>query len=243
MQKTDPLGVCSLTDGERLVVVCPARFLEDGRVFQDVGRIAFGAGKRLLAVPEVHILKVTKTRPDGTKRDRRIGKVDHLVAKLDEGEKPVDFAALEVQAVYISGHSMRGAFTHFLKNHALPPDSERRPDWRSSAQKRLVPQLLLKIPVFRRWGKKVFVAVDSRFFDELPRMNTTDSLANSEVTWLAYPFARAGCRFTIGDPAVTHTIWDEVMTALREGVAPSPAEILAEIVRKKEMGKFVEKMT
>ena len=239
----DPLGVCSLSDGKSLAIVCPVRFIEGGRVFKDVGRLAFGPGVRIIAAPEVRILRVTRPQTGARQREHRVGKVDYLVARLDHQGRPTDFAALEVQAVYFSGGSLRHAFGGYMRTGQLPKGSERRPDWRSSAQKRLMPQLGLKIPVFRRWGKKFFVAVDSHFFGALPAMRTVDGLANSEVTWLVYPFAKARVGYAIGDPNLAYTTWDDVLTALREGVAPDPAEILAEIRRKNETAQLPVHLT
>lgn len=202
-------------------------------MFRDVGRLAFGPGAAIVAAPEVRILEVTGRRRDGTETKKRIGKVDFLIAKLDSNSQPVDFAALEVQAVYFSGQSIREAFGQALRTGKVPPNSGRRPDWRSSAQKRLMPQLMLKVPVFRRWGKKFFVAVDGLFFDALPSMQTVTSLTNSEVTWLAYPFHKneAG-QFPMASPKVVFTQWEDVQAALREGIAPEPAEILKTIHQK-----------
>lgn len=206
------------------------RFVENGRIFRDVGRLAFGQGKRVVAAREVRILRLGQA---GTQRQRKIGKVDYLVAELDADGTPIRFAALEVQAVYISGYSIKPAFRHFMAQGSLPPGSGSRLDWRSSGPKRLMPQLALKVPVFRRWGSKFFVAVDSCFFAALPRMKHGDTFANSEITWLIYPFVRDQNSYRIGDPEIVFTMWDDVVTALREGIAPSPDEILAEIARKK----------
>ena len=155
--------------------------------------------------------------------------MDFLIARLDDSGKPVDFAALEVQAVYISGQSIRPAFDHFLETGDLSEDSKRRPDFRSSAQKRLMPQLSLKMPIFRRWGKKFFVAVDAAFFDALPTLKTV-SADSAEITWLVYSFARdSKGGFSMGTPVIHHTHWDDVLTSLREGVAPERSELLDEI--------------
>ena len=43
------------------------------------------------------------------------------------------------------------------------PNAVRRPDWRSSSAKRLMPQLQIKAPTLRRWGTKLAVAVDMPF--------------------------------------------------------------------------------
>ena len=99
-----------------------------------------------------------------------------------------------------------------------------------------MPQLSLKIPVFRRWGKKFFVCVDSNFFASLPAMETIGTFANSEITWLVYPFAKQGHAHKMGT-AITHfSTWADVETALREGEPPDPAEILDEISGKMNAG-------
>ncbi len=229
-----PLGICSFTDGNEAGVVCPLRFLEDGRVFTDVGRAAFGVGAEILVAPEMRILRVPNSPA------RRIGKVDYIVAKRGKENSIVDFVALEVQAVYFSGASVRPSFNEFLATGQLAGDSKRRLDYRSSAQKRLMPQLNLKVPVFRRWGKRFFVAVDTLFFANLPSFKTVSSIENSEITWLVYSFRRTASGFRIQPPKLVFTLWEDVLTALREGEEPTPAEIMAEIsARQTNLKKFV----
>jgi Restriction endonuclease NotI len=222
--KQRPLGICSFGDEKAATSVCPVRFLEDNRIFVDAGRIAFGQGKRIVVVPEMRLLRVPDT-------GKRIGKIDFLIAVLDTNGKPVDFAALEVQAVYISGKSVRPFFNEFLRTEVLPEGAKARPDYRSSAQKRLMPQLSLKVPVFRRWGKRFFVVVDEPFFTALPRIRRVEGKENSEITWLVYRLHRnqSECGYTMSNPEVVFTLWDDVLTALREGEAPQQSEVLAEI--------------
>lgn len=192
-------------------------------MFQDAGSLAFGSSSPGISVSRE--IRILKAGPDSNKR---IGKVDYVIGRLDDMGKCTDFAALEVQSVYITGTSVRPAFQRFLKDGVIAPDSARRPDARSSAQKRLMPQLSLKVPVFRRWGKKFFVAVDQWFFEQLPPFAETDSIDNSEVTWLVYPFGRPGPArsYSMGVPRVVYSHWSAVEEALREGVAPRPDEIL-----------------
>ena len=227
---TDPMGICSFSDGQAAAVVCPTRFLERNRIFKDAGRLAFGEGVQIAAFPEVRILKIAG---DDGQRDRKIGKVDFLLGKVRDG-KVIDFAALEVQAVYISGTTIRPSFDAYIATQG-PSNSyvveERRPDFRSSAQKRLVPQLQLKVPVFRRWGKKFFVVVDSQFFAALPTFPKT-SQSNSELTWLSYPVEKDGVDYAMNDPDIIFSHWDDVANALREGVPPEPEEILEELQAK-----------
>jgi hypothetical protein len=188
--KIKPLGICSYTDGFAATVVCPARFREKNKILIDAGRAAFGPDQRLIAIPEVRLLQLPESL-------RKIGKIDYIIALLDQEDRPVDFAAVEVQAVYVSGKSTREPFEHYLRTGGNHSNARRRPDFRSSAQKRLMPQLSLKVPVFRRWGKKFFVVVDSSFFAALPKLPTVAE-GNAEITWLVYPFDRGEGGFEMG---------------------------------------------
>ena len=220
------MGICSLSDGARATVLCPVRFLEGGRIFIDAARLAFGNNQECIAVPEVRLLEVVGS----TGKKKKIGKVDFLLAQV-VNQEAVDFAALEIQSVYISGRSIRPAFENYLDEGQLPEGSRRRPDFRSSAQKRLMPQLALKVPIFRRWGKRFFVAVDSSFFDTLPQIRT-QTAGNAEVTWLVYPFAHLPVGgYRMEDPMIYHTLWEDVLDSLREGEPPERSELLTQLTK------------
>ena len=224
----DPIGICSLSDGNEAAAICPVRFLEGDRIFRDAAIIAFGPNCEIGIFPEVRILRMVD---DKSSTAKKIGKVDFLIGKIDSS-KVVDFAAIEVQASYFSGLEVRSAMKHFLRHNALDVAiSDRRPDFRSSAQKRLMPQLQLKVPVFRRWGKKFLVVVDTQFFRSLPSFKTA-SPSNSEVIWLNYPISLARNNYTMSDPEIIGTHWDDVVTSLREGIAPETHEIFAELQAK-----------
>lgn len=224
--KSEPIGICSLSDGVHAAALCPVRFLEKDIIFNDVAKLAFGEGASFGVFPEVRILKIESGKSGD--RDQKIGKVDFILAKIELG-RVVDFAAVEVQAVYFSGGEIRTPMNYFLENEKLDiGNSDRRADFRSSAQKRLVPQLQLKVPVFRRWGKKFFVVVDTQFFNALPVfLHTTYS--NSEITWLSYPIAKEGDVYTMKEANVIYSEWDEVQNSLREGKPPEPSEIVYEL--------------
>ncbi|WP_082117284.1 NotI family restriction endonuclease [Sedimenticola thiotaurini] len=226
---TDPIGICSLSDGVEAASLCPFRFLESDRIFTDAARLSFGPDASFGVFPEVRILKIPSDQEGG--RDRKIGKVDYILGRVESGEI-TDFAAVEVQAVYFSGREIRTAMNYFLAHGALDIESsDRRPDFRSSAQKRLIPQLQLKVPVFRRWGKKFFVVVDTQFFRSLPSFSSTTQ-ANSELTWLSYPLKKTGSNYTIQEPMIVYSEWDEVQNSLREGSPPEPSEIVHELQTK-----------
>ncbi|MEJ2680284.1 MAG: NotI family restriction endonuclease [Gammaproteobacteria bacterium] len=237
--KSDPIGVCSLSDGETAASLCPVRFLEGNRIFHDAAKLAFGTGAHFAVFPEVRILKIQDQKDP--EKLRKIGKVDFVLGEI-KNDSIVDFAAVEVQAVYFSGGEIRSPMHHFLQHQHLDrTNSDRRPDFRSSAQKRLVPQLQLKVPVFRRWGKKFFVIVDTQFFDALPAFAQTTP-SNSEITWLTYPIVKCHSQYSMQAPIVVYSEWDEVQNALREGAPPEPSEIV-EVLQNKLNGPRAKRPT
>ncbi len=46
-----------------------------------------------------------------------------------------------------------------------------------------MPQLQIKVPTLRRWGKKMCVLVDRMFFDALGRMETVPDVSNCDIAW------------------------------------------------------------
>ena len=94
----------------------------------------------------------------------------------DSDGRILDFGALEVQAVYISGN-VREPFEYYMKdprgraqmNWSDQPNYP-RPDYLSSSRKRLAPQLIFNGGILNSWRKKSAVALNKGFFDTLPRL-------------------------------------------------------------------------
>ena len=104
-----------------------------------------------------------------------------------------------------------------------------------------MPQLSLKLPVFRRWGKKVFVAVDTELFYALPSIRPVESFVNSEITWLVYPFTRKEDQapYMMCNPKILFSEWSDVEDALREGEPPKPDEILTDVQTQEKQDRAI----
>ena len=171
-------GVCSIRVGEEQpVITCPKRFEEGDLLPRWLARIA-GFSKPYLA-REVPFMRSPAT-------GRPAGRID-LVVSGDE--KASAWFGLEIQAVYFSGQGMQADFELFLKStDATPPEptARRRPDWRSSSAKRLMPQLQIKAPTLRRWGTKLAVAVDLPFYQAIggPSASPSHDLNDGDIMWL-----------------------------------------------------------
>ena len=134
----------------------------------------------------------------GTGTDRPAGKIDIVVAKTSNGG--LRWYGLEIQAVYFSGAGMRTEFVRLQDDdHQSPPfpNAVRRPDWRSSSAKRLMPQLQIKVPTLRRWGSKIAVAVDRPFFESIggPSRAPSKDINDGDIIWLIPELSRGsdGC--------------------------------------------------
>lgn len=206
-------GVCSIrqfdSEGSILneqqpAVVCPNRFLGSESVNLSIPNgpgesvFAFIAREFFLVETGAKVIKevpfLYKVDADGSIRSGKAGRIDWIVVPTpptDDIDKDFNWIAVETQAVYFSGGSMDSDFRQYREDpdtlHA--PTVLRRPDYRSSGAKRLAPQLSVKSPVMRRWGKKVAVVVDQSFFNELAQFkDTVEDLDNSEVIWIIMSF-------------------------------------------------------
>ena len=122
------------------------------------------------------------------KNGRKAGNIDYVLVQHDDRGRIIDFASLEVQAVYISG-TIRGAFQTFLDdqdpNFTWAGLNYPRPDYLSSSNKRLIPQMLVKGGIFRQWNKKQAVAVQTAFFNTLPALSHVPP-EEADLAWLLY---------------------------------------------------------
>lgn len=171
-------GVCSIRAGTgQAVIICPKRFEEGNLLPRWLARIA-GFPAPYLAREAPFMRSPATGRP--------AGRID-LVVSGDE--KASSWFGLEMQAVYFSGQGMQADFELLLKHtDSAPPEptAVRRPDWRSSSAKRLMPQLQIKAPTLRRWGTKLAVAVDLPFFQAVggPSASPSHDLNDGDILWL-----------------------------------------------------------
>ncbi len=133
-----------------------------------------------------------------------VGRIDKILVATRRG--PLVWCALEVQAVYFSGSGMDREWPAIAnyQGGGLPfPVGIRRPDYRSSGPKRLMPQLQIKVPSLRRWGKKLGVVVDEGFWHSLSRMDEVDDVSNCDVAWFVMRYEE-GIRGTRLVPGQVH---------------------------------------
>lgn len=164
------------------VIVCPNRFEEDQLLIHWLAEIVGFAPEEVQVAREVPFMRNPRT-------GRAAGMIDLVVAKRPNGD--IEWYGMEIQAVYFSGTGMESEIEaqRAEEGDERPPpfpDAVRRPDWRSSSAKRLMPQLEIKIPLLRRWRTKTAIVLDRTFFETLggPSPDPSQDLDAGDVIWM-----------------------------------------------------------
>jgi len=177
-----PLGVCTVFDNNQLAITCPVRFRQDWKIAEDAAKFFFSVNTKWTSLTEVRL---------NDKNGKSAGSIDLVLVSYDDNGRIIDFGALEIQAVYISGN-IRNPFEHYMKDpennsefdwskHPLYPN----PDYLSSSRKRLVPQLIFKGGILSAWGKKTAVSLHKDFFITLPKLPEVPP-EEATLAWLIY---------------------------------------------------------
>jgi len=213
-----------------LTVTCPNRFHEDMEIFRWVGEqvLEIQDIKDLILTKEVFFLENPNQNnqaaidDDAEKTSENVGRIDLIL--LDRRSLSTDYlrwCALEIQAVYFSGKGMKSQFKSILEydDDTIPfPNATRRPDYRSSGPKRLMPQLQIKIPSLRRWGKKMAVVVDNHFFDWIGYMEKVRDISNSDIIWFVVGFDEQGIRAKLRRDRIIYTTLERAIDGLTGGI-------------------------
>jgi hypothetical protein len=112
----DPLGTCSIKSGSDIVITCPIRFRQNWIIADDAAEFFFPTEATWTSLTEVRL----KNKQDGS-----AGNIDVVLVSYDQKGKVLDFGALEVQSVYISGN-VRNPFEKYMQN----PAANAGMDWR-----------------------------------------------------------------------------------------------------------------
>lgn len=178
----NPLGVCSIYYNDEPVITCPIRFRQDWIIADHAASFFFEEGAQWTSLTEVRLNDAT---------GKSAGNIDVVLVAYNDSGKIIDFGALEIQAVYISGN-VREPFEYYMEDpqsRALmdwPKEPNYpRPDYLSSSRKRLVPQLVYKGGILYSWKKKIAVAMNKSFFATLPTLKRV-SKEEADIAWLIY---------------------------------------------------------
>ena len=164
--------MCSVLSGSgEAVITCPVRFQEGWRIASDAAAFFFPPGAAWTSLTGVRLQDSA---------GKSAGNIDVVLLSYDALGRIIDYGALEVQAVYISGN-VSTPFQHYMEDPAGRADMDwrgqrncPRPDYLSSSRKRLAPQLIFKGGILNGWGRKMAVALNTGFYKTLPALDEVD---------------------------------------------------------------------
>ncbi|MBA3044771.1 MAG: hypothetical protein KKH41_09305 [Candidatus Thermoplasmatota archaeon] len=215
-----PLGVCSVFENEALAITCPIRFREEWHVAEDAASFFFPEGTKWTSLTEIRL---------NDRNGKSAGNIDLVLVSYDNNDKIIDFGALEIQAVYISGN-VRRPFEHYMDDYANITDFDwtqevnyPRPDYLSSSRKRLLPQLIYKGGILNNWRKKTAVALHEGFYDTLPQLPAVP-MNEADIAWLIYSldFDSANSIYKLKKKRVVFTRFTDALARVSN---PEPGEI------------------
>lgn len=224
VSKIDPLGVCSVRSGGSAVITCPVRFRENWIIAEDTARFFFPAGTQWTAMSEVRLRD---------NQDMPAGNIDMVLVAYDDNRHVIDFGAVEVQSVYISGN-VRQPFDYYMEDptnrYSMQWQGQVRPDFLSSSRKRLAPQLLYKGNIINGWGKKLAVVLDRSFFQMLPTL-TEVSPDESDMAWFIYDLELDTYenRYHLKHYNTVHTMFSAALQSISQSVAGPVEQFVARL--------------
>jgi hypothetical protein len=215
----DPLGVCSIYHKQAPVITCPIRFRQDWLIAEKAAAFFFGENANWTSLTEVRLKDAS---------GQSAGNIDMVLVSYDDRGKVLDFGAVEVQAVYISGN-VRKPFEMFISDPnaweavdwSKIADYYPTPDYLSSSRKRLVPQLLYKGKILRDWGKKQVIVAQKSFFDTLPVLPQVEQ-GQAEIAWSLYDLEQQSDRFNL---VLSDTIYTEYWAAINRISTPETGKL------------------
>lgn len=165
---------------------------------------------------------------------RKVGRIDNVL--VVPRSEPLHWCPVEKQAVYFSGERMELEFRAMSETSAekgLPfPIKNRRPDYRSSGPKRLLPQLEIKVPTLSTWGKKMAVVIDEDFFNRMGNMREANDLSNAELAWFIVQYLEEGASISLQRKQVFITRLKDAIEGLVAAV-PVPKPKFEDAIRAK----------
>lgn len=231
----DPMGVCTVYNGNEMAVTCPIRLRQDLLIVKDAADFFF-PGKRAIPLTEVRL---------NDRYGKSAGNIDIVLVTLDDEGNVTDFGAVEVQAVYISGNVSK-AFKKYMENpeqnYAMewPARNYPKPDYLSSSRKRLAPQLIYKGGILHAWKKKSAVVVHSSFFRELPPLPEVDA-ADADIAWLIYDLVRDSTlgQYRLVRTAIRYTKFKDALDTITTPAPGTVEDFVNSLQQRVKKGKFM----
>jgi hypothetical protein len=234
-------GVCSLRSYQKsadgivtldqrastIRTICPSRFEQGQTIYPWIADVLL-EDRDAVPIGQINFLErvpLIGGSQEEVPNQEDVGRIDNVL--VVRNSNPLKWCPVEIQAVYFSGKKMAFDFEAIRASDSkgLPfPTKTRRPDYRSSGPKRLMPQLQVKVPTLRRWGKKMAVVVDQDFFGAMGQMEAANDVSNSDVAWFVVKYRETPQGIQLEPSTVFLTGLEDAVRGLVAGVPVSKSK-------------------
>lgn len=227
---TNPLGICSIYHENKVAITCPIRFRQDWIIVDNAAEFFFPAGTKWSSLANIELDKPT---------GRSIENADFVLVAHDDKGDIYDFGVLCVQAAYTKG-DLRALFEFYMSNSIANQFTDcpnqfcyPRPDYLSSSQKQLVPDLLFKGGLFNSWKKKIAIALHKSFFETLPPFKRVKK-ETAEIAWMIYDLKSNSGKLQLQKIDVVYTEFQPTLKAITQPASITQRDFMNDLQEKFE---------
>lgn len=214
----NPLGTCSIFEDGKPIIVCPVRLRQNWKIITDIIDEFFPSGIAWTTVADVKLYD---------KFNKLIDTVDFVIVAYDRFGTIIDFISLDTLGISLLG-SLRQQFNQYIKSpknyFSQTKVKDISPDYPTSLNKRLTPQVIFKASVFQNWGKKTIYALDINLFNSLPEFIEVEK-NQAEISWFSYELVlnKNTNNYGLKLVKISHTLFQPTLFEMTK-IEPGPIE-------------------
>ncbi len=219
-----PMGVCSVQYGERVVAICPRRFLQEQTVFLEVADQHFGTRDNLLLFQEVRLPTV--------------GSFDFVMVKHKPLSSQVeDFVIIEIQTDQTTGTGqLVQALEDFLRGEKVVDQTYGFGLNTYDTLKRSFTQILNKGVVLEQWGQKAYWVFQEPVYRNFVARYNLEGMTYDDghaTVFLVYDLTREGDLYRLTCTRKLSASTEELLRAFRNSPGvPSKDDFVAKLEEK-----------
>ncbi|RMF91276.1 MAG: hypothetical protein D6736_05470 [Nitrospinota bacterium] len=224
-----PMGVCSVHYGDRIIAVCPRRFLQDSIVFQHIADHYFGTQSDLVVFQELSLSPV--------------GTFDYvMVHHKPLSSDVVDFVMIEFQTGQTTGTGgLVKGLEDFLQGEEMAGKDYRFGLNLADIWKRSFTQILNKGVVLERWGHKIYWIVQEPVYQNLvDRYNLRDMTyhPNHSTIFMIYDIRQKAEGYELFQTRIESSTIDDLFSAFRHNPHIPPKDAFIQKLQRRLKAKM-----
>lgn len=219
-----PMGICSVNNNSNKPIICPKRFLEDGKIFKKACTEVFGTCNNVLLFKEVKL--------------KNVGTFDFVLVQHEPFScNIVDFCILEIQSDSTTGTGkLVKALAEFKKDGKVGDSYNFGLNTYNSIKLSYI-QMLIKGKVMEQWRKKIIWVMQDCVFENMIdrfQLNNMDFDKKQSTYYHIYQLNKSKEVYSLKFKKKHSTTIDNLLTAFSH-LPPDLPEFINELQNKMKL--------